>query len=251
MSTGKQKIRVDKTAKWILIIGTMLMFIVPFIIEHFNIIHLGNYGTVGDTIGGITSPISSLVGSILIYLALKAQIDANSIAQLQIDENEKQDLIKHELDQIQQLFTFFENSIKNYTYETKLDNPSQPHSLLYGRRAIKSFMQDIEEMNIDLHNDEIVIKQDGVKEILSILKSSKLFLNKLVTSNVPESDKMFYKQLIHHELLFGVFPSSEIEGGKDLKLTQCEVCNLSHGNYPPILYEEILEIKTHFKTNTI
>ncbi len=222
------------------------MFIVPFLIEFFNIKHIGEFGTVGDTIGGITSPISGLIGSILIYLALKAQINANTIAQQQINENEKQESIKHELDQVQQLFTFFENSIKNFTYELKLKEQINSGTILYGRRAIKCFLQDIEDMKIDLHDDELILKQDGVKEILSILKSAKLFLEKLKTSNIPEMDQSFYKQLIYHELIFGVFPDSEIESVKNIKLTQCEICNISHGSYPPVLYDEILILKAYF-----
>ena len=41
-------------------------------------------GDIGDTIGGITAPISSLVGSILVFLALKGQILANKFTQEQI-----------------------------------------------------------------------------------------------------------------------------------------------------------------------
>lgn len=222
------------------------MFIVPFLIEFFNIKHIGEFGTVGDTIGGITSPISGLIGSILIYLALKAQINANTIAQQQINENEKQESIKHELDQVQQLFTFFENSIKNFTYELRLKEQINSGTILYGRRAIKCFLQDIEDMKIDLHDDELILKQDGVKEILSILKSAKLFLEKLKTSNIPEMDQSFYKQLIYHELIFGVFPDSEIESVKNIKLTQCEICSICHGSYPPVLYDEILILKAYF-----
>lgn len=237
---------VGKTAKWILITGTVLMFIVPFLIEFFNIKHIGEFGTVGDTIGGVTAPISGLIGSILIYLALKAQIDANGIAQQQIIENEKQEAIKHELDQIQQLFTFFENSIKNFTYELKLTDSSRIGTIMYGRRAIKCFLQDIEDMKINLHDDELILKQDGVKEILSILKSAKLFLEKVQASDISDMDKSFYKQLIYHELLFGVFPDSEIESIKNIKLNQCEICSISHGSYPPVLYDEILILKAYF-----
>ncbi len=222
------------------------MFIVPFLIEFFNIKHIGEFGTVGDTIGGITSPISGLIGSILIYLALKAQINANTIAQQQINENEKQESIKHELDQVQQLFTFFENSIKNFTYELKLKEQINSGTILYGRRAIKCFLQDIEDMKIDLHDDELILKQDGVKEILSILKSAKLFLEKVQASDISDMDKSFYKQLIYHELLFGVFPDSEIESIKNIKLTQCEICSVNHGSYPPVLYDEILVLKAYF-----
>jgi hypothetical protein len=65
-----------------------------FSIHLFNLEQLGKYGTVGDTIGGITSPVSQLLGSILIYLALKAQLDANKIIQNQVNEDNKQSLIR-------------------------------------------------------------------------------------------------------------------------------------------------------------
>ena len=45
-------------AKWTLIIGIILTIALPFSIHLFNLEELGKYGTVGDTIGGITSPIS-------------------------------------------------------------------------------------------------------------------------------------------------------------------------------------------------
>lgn len=72
-----------------------------------NLEVLGEYGPVGDTIGGITSPVSQLLGSILIYLALKAQLDANTIIQNQVNEDNKQSLIRHDLEQIQELYSFF------------------------------------------------------------------------------------------------------------------------------------------------
>lgn len=76
MNTGK---KMDLYAKWTLAIGTILIFILPFTVSILNIEFLGNYSGVGDTIGGITSPISQVLGSVLIYLALKAQLDANWI----------------------------------------------------------------------------------------------------------------------------------------------------------------------------
>jgi hypothetical protein len=90
-----------------LILGIILTLILPFSIHLFNLEQLGKYGTVGDTIGGITSPVSQLLGSILIYLALKAQLDANKIIQNQVNEDNKQSLIRHDLEQIHELYSFF------------------------------------------------------------------------------------------------------------------------------------------------
>ena len=53
---------------------------------HCSIKQVGNFGVVGDMIGGITNPISQLIGSILLYLALKAQLSANGIVQNQIEK---------------------------------------------------------------------------------------------------------------------------------------------------------------------
>ena len=41
-------------------------------------------GVIGDTIGGVTAPFLSLVGSILVYTTLRAQIQANAIVIKQI-----------------------------------------------------------------------------------------------------------------------------------------------------------------------
>ena len=43
----------------------------PLLLPLLNKTGIGNFGVVGDAIGGITNPISQLIGSILLYLALK------------------------------------------------------------------------------------------------------------------------------------------------------------------------------------
>ena len=106
---------VNSYAKWTLILGAILIFILPFSVSFLNLEVLGEYGPVGDTIGGITSPVSQLLGSILIYLALKAQLDANTIIQNQVNEDNKQSLIRHDLEQIHELYSFFQNNIKSFS----------------------------------------------------------------------------------------------------------------------------------------
>ena len=57
----------------------LLTFLFPLLLPLLNKTGIGNFGVVGDAIGGITNPISQLIGSILLYLALKAQLSANGI----------------------------------------------------------------------------------------------------------------------------------------------------------------------------
>ena len=100
---------------------------------------------------------SQLLGSILIYLALKAQLDANTIIQNQVNEDNKQSLIRHDLEQIQELYSFFQNNIKSFSYDKDFSGRS---SLIFGKRAIKHFFQDIEDMNVNIHNDDDILKID-------------------------------------------------------------------------------------------
>lgn len=58
-------------------------FYVNFLCEKFPILDYSNHGTIGDVIGGITGPIINLIGAYLVYVAFKAQIDANKQNNLQ------------------------------------------------------------------------------------------------------------------------------------------------------------------------
>lgn len=50
-------------------------------------------GSIGDTIGGITAPFMSLIGSILVFAALRAQIQANDIVLKQFVKEDQEKII--------------------------------------------------------------------------------------------------------------------------------------------------------------
>jgi hypothetical protein len=75
-----------------LVVGIFLVFIpVLFTWSNISWISFKETGPIGDTIGGITAPFIGFGGSILVYLALKAQIDANTKIQDQFNEQKKND----------------------------------------------------------------------------------------------------------------------------------------------------------------
>ena len=159
----------DKNAKWLLLFGILLTFLFPLLLPLLNKTGIGNFGVVGDAIGGITNPISQLIGSILLYLALKAQLSANGIVQNQIEKDNIKEEQQHNTEQIRTFYSFFQETIKNFSYEFSDANGKQ---LLYGKRAIKCFLNDLEQMKVDIHNTDDVLMYDGVRELLSILKNS-------------------------------------------------------------------------------
>jgi len=185
----------DKNAKWLLLFGILLTFLFPLLLPLLNKTGIGNFGVVGDAIGGITNPISQLIGSILLYLALKAQLSANGIVQNQIEKDNIKEEQQHNTEQIRTFYSFFQETIKNFSYEFSDANGKQ---LLYGKRAIKCFLNDLEQMKVDIHNTDDVLMYDGVRELLSILKSAEELFNRIDTISSKSQHILFYRTLLHY-----------------------------------------------------
>jgi hypothetical protein len=229
----------------LLIIGTILTIIVPLMLPLLPLAHLKNYGSVGDAFGGIANPIAQIVGFILLYLALRAQIKANSILQTQVNAENNKEMQRRSVTLIHELYTFLENNINTYSYEAKFDG-SDGMQVLHGRRAIRCFIDDIEDMNIDLHNAEQLLQKDGVREILSILRIAENTLERIKHADIDENDKLFYIDLMKHELTFSIFPYTDLDESANLKLPVCDECHEPHGNYPPLIFDKLQELKRHF-----
>ncbi len=207
----------DKNAKWLLIFGVVFTFLFPLLLPILDKTGIGSYGVVGDAIGGITNPISQLIGSILLYLALKAQLSANTIVQNQIEQDNQKEQEQHNIEQIQVFYSFFQDTIKNFSYEFSNEDRKQ---LLYGRRAIKCFLNDLEQMKVDIHSTDDVLMYDGVRELLSILKSA--------------------------EELFNIFPYQDLDDDINIKTGKCTICAEAHSYYPPVIFEKIKFLESKF-----
>ena len=108
-----------KKARIFLYIGMGIILLSPFILTGHNFwsrLDFSQTGEIGDTIGGITAPIVNLLGAVLVYLALKAQIEANLILKRQLDEEKIKDNIQNQTDEINQLYYNLKESIDNFNY---------------------------------------------------------------------------------------------------------------------------------------
>lgn len=233
----------DKNAKWLLLIGIIFLFLFPFLLPIINKAGIGEFGVVGDAIGGITSPISQLIGSILLYLALKAQLSANEIIQNQIEKDNAKEQEQHDVEQIKTLYSSFQDTIKNFSYEFSNENSKQ---LLYGRRAIKCFLNDLEKMNVNIHNNEDVLMFDGVRELLSILKSADNLFLRIDSMSLQSQYITFYRNLLQHELLFNIFPYQDLDESLNLKTQVCSKCSEFHSYYPPIIFDKLKKLESKF-----
>jgi len=243
----KKSTPINTIAFWVILIGGAFCLLIPMIAPMLPIQYLKGYGDIGSAIGGISSPFVQILGSAVLFLALKAQIDANGILHLQIEKENKKEQLRHEINQLHELYLFVERNIKNFSYDQKttIDGKSQK-TLLHSRRAIKCFIEDLEDLEVDIHNDADVLMYDGVKEIMSILNSVELFFEKIKTSSIEAYHKTFHRTLMQHELLFSIFPYQELDSKAHLRQEPCPECGEYHANYPPLIYDRLQEIKKRF-----
>lgn len=118
------KINLTKKEKISFLIIGILIFFLPYLFTRdFDIISFKDTGNIGDTIGGVTAPFLSFFGSILVFLALKAQIDANEEIKIQFQRQNQDQLFFRLIDNLH-------NRITNYSFNTTKDG---------GQMEIKSF----------------------------------------------------------------------------------------------------------------
>ena len=229
----------------LIVADALLMFATPWIFSVMSVNDFKNVGQVGSAFWDVAAPIAQLVGIILLYLALRERRTANNIVQMQVDAKSRREIQERSVKHLHELYTLLENNISNFSYESKFDTDSKI-KVLQGKRAIRCFINDIEEMNIDLHDNDLLLQKDGVREILSILRIAEHIFEKIKEADIEEADKNFYLNIMKHELTFSIFPYTDLDESANLKLEICEECNEPHGNYPPLIFDKMQQLKRHF-----
>jgi hypothetical protein len=113
-------------------------------------------GPIGDTIGGITAPFLSLVGSILVFAALRAQIQANELV-LEEFKREDEEMLAESLNKIEMLSTDLGSIIKDIElrgermkeyYEKEHDFPFETNVLKRTSSRVYSRIIEFERLSI-------------------------------------------------------------------------------------------------------
>ncbi|MBY0462985.1 MAG: hypothetical protein K2Q34_07370 [Alphaproteobacteria bacterium] len=235
----------NQLAITLLIVGAILMFATPVLFPILNIKNLKNVGEIGAAFWEIAAPIAQLVGLILLFLAFRERRTANNIVQMQVDAAERREMHARSVKHLHELYTILGNNISNFSYESKFETDGEV-KILSGKRAIRCFIDDVENMNIDLHDNQLLLQKDGVREILSILRIAENIFEKIKEANIEETDRNFYLNIMKHELIFSIFPYTDLDESANLKLETCDECNEPHGNYPPLIFDKMQLLKRHF-----
>jgi hypothetical protein len=205
-----------KIALIVLTIGVIMMLSAPFLLIWSGYFSFAETGQIGDTIGGITAPISSLVGSILVFLALKSQIVAYKLTQAQIRDQQMEEQRKKEINYVSDLYKYFVSSIQ--TYETKYYK---------GHRAIMKVMSLLADSERKQAHDEGHLYYGTAAELYSLLKLGKLFLEQVNKCAIEQHDKRYFKELVKHHYDSFILPYLT----KNNEQT-CSTCGEKHNGIP-------------------
>ena len=259
-SKKREITKILSKAKWILGLGVIIILIIPFLLtrEYFcNLFNFSSTGQIGDTIGGTTAPFLNLIGAILIFYALKAQVKANEIIQDQIDKDNNDKECENETSNLNQIYSYLEQSISNFkfktlpisnlvfsennTTETTGNEATDTNTYVSGGDA---FYKLFSQINCHYHGTlEELFQNQSVSELYSILSIMELLLDKLDKSK--SKNKEILKTLIKHQFEYKIINRIRDE---ELDLFFCETCQCNHG-IPDKLKDLIERLKIKFLEN--
>ncbi len=108
------KFNLTKTEWFIFVVFGLSLFIIPYLFTRpWGIFPIND---VGETIGGVTAPFLGFFGSILVYLALKAQVKANAQVQKQFIKQEEAEKYRNNITLANEKVNILKSEINNFFY---------------------------------------------------------------------------------------------------------------------------------------
>lgn len=111
----------DRRVIYIMIAGAIILIAMPILVTQLNWFldfSKTETGVIGDTIGGITSPVIGVISALLIYFSFRAQVNANRIIQKQITEQKKDENEKKDHNYQMEIYNHLKELIDNFEFIT-------------------------------------------------------------------------------------------------------------------------------------
>jgi|688.fasta_scaffold29824_8 hypothetical protein len=218
-------LRIGIILMWIGVpIGLLSPLIFTLESDYFDFTKSGN---IGDTMGGISAPFINTLAAILVFLALKAQIQANLIIQEQIEQQEIDKKLEKESSQLHHYYSNLKSSIDGFEFST-LDTWNigvSENTVVRGSEAIYKLFQ---EYICSHHGAESDLKSNPkITELLSMLEICDKLLQLIKNSNVPEKETLW--TLTNHQFTYRIFPRLHDEYPDKIETYFCKSCNIDHG----------------------
>jgi len=185
-----------RIAIFTLIAGLALVLISPWLWSLPTLfgVSFEHSGQIGDTIGGTTAPIVGLIGAILLFLALKAQINANKIIMDQMQE-------QRELDSYQKLSTYLTQQVQmlredinefGFT-ESKTTGPAHDrfkHTIQY--KGVEAIMETLQAYGMPDHDhDAVLVDIPHFAHIRMIIERLSALVEDIKSKPLKDVDKVY------------------------------------------------------------
>jgi hypothetical protein len=257
--------KLEKRAILVLIVGGIALVILPIIFTRtFDISFFKDTGTLGDTIGGITAPITGLIGSLLVYWALKAQIEANNLVFDQFKSQKQNEAYRKLMEYISTQIDYIRTDINEIAYKstrtttTTSSNGGSPKEKSRtiegsGTAAISLTLYDAGTMR-QSHNDAKAIYNDipNLTLIKLLLERIDKLLDNIYSYEIGETDQKYLGDAVKYTYLTKLQPFLKKYEQKRMSLSSpCKDCKQKHIGIPEDIYE-IYDLinKKHFPHST-
>lgn len=233
-------------AKWFLGVGLFLCIISPIIFTQpyfYEFFNYSNTGQIGDTIGGITSPIVNILGSILVFFALRAQIDANNLIQEQFDDQKNEENNRKKLMYITEQVNIIRGDIREFTFTYMERNYKYNYS---GSDAIYQFLKSIRNGEHELSYEEFAMKNPKINELVNLFKIFHKQIELIKREDISDFDKTYFISILEYQYNSKIKqPIHSYKKHKRSKQHVCVSCNEKHG-IPDEIFDECEKIEMSF-----
>lgn len=218
-------------AKWLIGIGIFLCLIAPLVATQksfWDSFDFSQTGQIGDTIGGITAPIVNIIGAILVFFALKAQIDANKLIQEQFEEQKTDESNRKKLLYITEQINIIRADLNDFTFSFRKNNYKYNYS---GADGIYEFLKSIKkggDHHVDY--DDWLTQNPKINELIQLLNIIRYQLQVIENIEISNQDKNYYVSLIDYQFNSKIYQSMlafRKYKRRDQKI--CSGCNEKHG----------------------
>jgi hypothetical protein len=171
---------------WAIFVGVLIfVFTLPYAIVNIYISKSTDYsstGPIGDTIGGITAPIVNLISALLVFLAFRAQIQANEIVrkQLRSERKRRDEDINDAI--LRRRYDIMTKELNNLYYT---DNLNRLHT------GIESIQPGLIQLANFFHDESSLESQKYIKELNDIITMLKAIHSDLYNKKVSVEERLF------------------------------------------------------------
>ena len=248
-----------KNIKFILIFGIILILISPIIftqISSFIDFTKAETNNIGGTIGGITAPFASLLGSILVYYALKTQIDANALIQEQLKEQKETEFESKVITYLKQQLEIIRNDIERFHYieKTKKNVGNEKIDIEIvktGSDAIYKYLKIYVVVKSHHNSEDLESDVYQLKQLKNLIFFIDDFIKSVISENIPEKDKTLLTANIKYLYESKIkLHFDYLEEHKSSNLQKCELCGNYHQGIPDEIYEIIYSINNNLISTT-